>query len=106
MYLLRDNKIIIVDVSEDAINNIKSIKTVEELKKEYNSSSIVKDKISTLTYYRGNKSGWVFEITQSQFTDDSGIGHGNGIHETKGDAIMVQLRSGYKVYINDKEITL
>ena len=119
MYLLRNNKIEIISLKEDKsdeIQGIHAIKTLadleEENKKLYGDKPLptyyVKDKKAKLIYYtpkHGGQSGWMFETTQSEFNDDSGLGHGNGIWESKGAAIAQQLKSGYKVFNGGIEIT-
>lgn len=117
MLILKDNKLQWIDVSEDASDKetgIYAIKTVDILLKEQeelNKNSFMKstityskDKISKLAYSH-KFGGWIFTVTQSEFSDDSGLGSGNGIHETKGVAISAQLKSGYKVFNGNIEIT-
>ncbi len=115
MYLLRNNKIIHISLDEDCINNkITAIKSVEQLHKESLAStindSIVKDKIFTLGFEHagktGTKDGYLFRITQSQYSDNSGLKGGMGVHTSKGEAIKRALELGYKVFNGDIEITL
>ncbi len=111
MYLLKDNKIINVDTSEDRSQPaITAIKTVEQLKEEHArinmSDAIKKDQIYTLNWIDDyGKGEFCFKMTQSPYDDNSGLKNGHGVHRTKGRAIMNMLENGFRVFNGDVEIT-
>lgn len=112
MKLLRNNKIIDVDIHEDR-SFIIGIKSLEMLKAKWPNTpsvrdSYIKDEIVTMEYIneREDSKPYVFRTTQSPYSDGSGLNHGYGTYKSKGEAIINLISNGFKVYNNGIEITL
>jgi hypothetical protein len=114
MTLLRDNKLITVDTSEDKDNTIIAIKSLDYLlaNEKYHDKA-VSDKIYTLRWEENNRTftsapdHYIFRCSQSCWADGSGMNGGyTGMQLTKGDAIKLMLKDGFRVYNGDIEITL
>ena len=107
MLLLKNNKLVYVDMSEDTKSTIIAVKSLEELKKEKHNSFYTKDVEYTLgsPRYPVAEGVYLFKMTKSPYNDDSGIGDGyNGVHQTKGQAISITLEDGFRVYQDEVEI--
>ena len=107
MILLKDNKLIYVDTSEDTVSTIIAVKSLEELNKEKHNSFYTKDIEYTLgsPRYPDAERIYLFRMSKSPYKDDSGIGDGfNGAHQTKGQAISKMLEDGFRVYQDGIEI--
>ena len=108
MILLKDNKLIYVDTSEDTESTIIAVKSLEELKKEKHNSFYTKDVEYTLGLprYPDAERMYLFKMTKSPYKDDSGSGDGfTGAHQTKGQAISKMLEDGFRVYQDGVEIS-
>jgi hypothetical protein len=97
MILLRDGKLVKIDVKEDSIAII-AVKTADILKKECPSqiNDIKRDKVYKLCY-DCDKAKYIFMLSQTPYGDDPfnkeyGVGKsGTGYHDTKGEAITKML---------------
>lgn len=104
MLLLRDNKVINLDVREDTIQNIIIVKSLVKLneRREFPPSYLVQDCVGTLAGHRyGERDGFMYgKRIQSEYEDGSGMDSGLiGSANTKGEFVQSAWEHGYRVYI-------
>lgn len=112
MLILRDNKLINIDISEDKTNTSiiarKSLETlITEHHKRFNGKykhNFIDEQEYTLSYSRDDKE-YIFRCTKSEYGDKSSLGYGHGIYRTKGEAIQDMLNDGFTVFNGDIQIT-
>lgn len=102
MLILRDNKVINLDTSEDTLKDLIIVKSLEELQRECNFHGHVQDCVGTIKwkypdhgevpYYYGMR-------TQSEFSDGEGMDSGLvGAAPTKGEFIYNAWKYHYRVF--------
>lgn len=108
--ILKDNKLVVVSLEEDENKGIIATKSLETLKKEPYHEKVVKDEIYKLKWvdnsrsFSNNPNHFCFQVIQSSWFDNSGLGNGHGVYLTKGDAIADMLKYGYTVFNDGIEI--
>ena len=105
MLLLRNNKIVNIDVSEDMFkdNDFKAIRTLEMLKADGNRHAS-KDEIYEMCV--DSSGNFNFKCIQSCYSDDSSLGKYITSRATKGELVHSTIGYGYKVFNGEIEITL
>lgn len=109
MILLKNNKLVYIDTSEDDKSHIIATKSLEELSKSFYKEYLDKDIEYTLgtPIFPDVARSYIFKMTKSPYKDGSGIGTSfNGTYATKGEAINDILKAGFKVYKDGVEILL
>lgn len=109
MYLLRNNKLEQVSLSEDDYCGHNTAVLTKETSAERRAAEsktphdMVRDKIYTMEYTDGK--GYIFRVTQSPWSDNSGMSNGLDVyHRSIGDCVYSAMKYGYTVYNKDQQI--
>lgn len=107
MILLKNDRIVNVDTSEDTLRSMTIVKSLEQLKKEHpNSTYHVQDCVGTIKCrYGENMSCCYYGMReQSEYNDGSGMDTGIvGGHPTKGEFILACWKYNYRVFVKKED---
>lgn len=110
MYLLKDNKLIHIETREDSMKDITILITLEQLQEDHEekfgrkNEHYIGDKVYTLFAEHGDRFGYCFRVTQSEYKDKSNMNNGLGFHDTIGDAIKSAMHKGLIVLREGKPL--
>lgn len=110
MLLLKNNKIINVDISEDVTNEVLAIRSFDILSNKdskYYNSHAVREVVYRLIMHNDSVDygKYNFRVVKSQYNDNSSLGNYYRVFDTKGEAISRMLEDGFIVTIDGIEIT-